>query len=75
MRLRAFVVMPFGKVEIPPANLPGRIDRESSPIQVDFDRVWTALIEPALLKAGCQPVRADSKPPLVISVLICSLKS
>ncbi len=61
MRLRAFVVMPFGKVEIPPAKLPGRIGRDTSPIQVDFDRVWTALIEPALLKAGCQPVRADSE--------------
>jgi hypothetical protein len=62
MKLRAFVVMPFGNkpVELQPsAKMPGREDRDTGPIQVDFDSVWTALIEPALLKAGCEPFRAD----------------
>ncbi|MDM0002835.1 hypothetical protein QTI24_29895 [Variovorax sp. J22P240] len=47
-----FVVMPFGIKEVPAsaANAPGR---------VDFDRLWSGAISPALLSLGYEPVRAD----------------
>jgi hypothetical protein len=54
LKLRAFVVMPFGTVDIQLANHPKLI-------KVDFNRVYRELLEPALRKAGCEPFRADSQ--------------
>lgn len=54
MKLRAFVVMPFGTVDIQ------LVDRQN-PLKVDFNRVYRELIVPALQKAGCEPFRADSQ--------------
>lgn len=53
MKLRAFVVMPFGQKEVPGAN---------SKINVDFGRVYDELIKPALENAGCDVLRADKEP-------------
>jgi hypothetical protein len=52
MKLRAFVVMPFGPKEVP---------GEGPKIEVDFDRVYNELLKPALEDAGCDVVRADSE--------------
>ncbi|HEY7304333.1 MAG TPA: tetratricopeptide repeat protein [Bryobacteraceae bacterium] len=54
MKLRAFVVMPFGAV-----NIPGTRRRGSS--QIDFNAVYTELLKPALEGAGCETFRADSE--------------
>ena len=54
MKLRAFVVMPFGTVQVPVAG-------QANPVRVDFDRVYRELLEPALQKADCEPFRADSQ--------------
>ena len=54
MKLRAFVVMPFGKVTLPGA-------RRRGSLQIDFDAVFRDLLKPALKSAGCEPVRADSE--------------
>lgn len=51
MRLRAFVVMPFGT----------QSDAGKSVPQIDFESVWAELIRPALESAGCEAVRADSQ--------------
>jgi hypothetical protein len=52
MKLRAFVIMPFGTV---------RVDGHDPPLQIDFDRVYRELLEPALKEADCEPCRADSE--------------
>jgi hypothetical protein len=55
LKLRAFVVMPYRKVEIRMAGEP------SLNVPVHFDRVYSELLEPALRNAGCEPVRADKQ--------------
>jgi tetratricopeptide (TPR) repeat protein len=54
MKLRAFVVMPFGTVQISGA-------RQQEPEKIDFDAVYAELLKPALEAAGCEPFRADSE--------------
>ena len=55
MKLRAFVVMPFGKeVQI-------RSTTHAKQPSVNFDRIYDELIAPALDQVGCQPFRADSE--------------
>ena len=54
MKLRAFVVMPFGPVEV-------ESDKHDPSIRVDFNRVYTELLEPALKEADCESFRADSQ--------------
>jgi len=46
-----FVLMPFGRKANP---FPG-------PSQIDFDRVYEKLVEPAVLKANLKPLRADQE--------------
>jgi len=61
MKLRAFVVMPFGKeVQIPSATHAFGLLPPKQP-RVNFDRIYDELIAPALDKVGCQPFRADSE--------------
>ena len=63
-RRRIFVVMPFGKKEVPKKP---RIDWIGEPtakdetLQVDFDDVYKMLFRPALEAAGLQPFRADDE--------------
>jgi tetratricopeptide (TPR) repeat protein len=63
-RRRIFVVMPFGKKEVPKKP---RIDSIGGPtakdeaLQVDFDDVYKFLFRPALEAAGLQPFRADDE--------------
>lgn len=54
MKLRAFVVMPFGTVDL--AGVRGR-----SGAQIDFNAVYSELLRPALEGAGCETFRADSE--------------
>lgn len=54
MKLRAFVVMPFGTVPVA-----GGGDRRSE--RVNFDAIYGNLLKPALEGAGCEPFRADSE--------------
>lgn len=61
MKLRAFVVMPFGKeVQIPSTTHAFGLLPQKQP-RVNFDRIYDELIAPALNKVGCQPFRADSE--------------
>lgn len=48
MRPLCFVLMPFGKKPDP-----------SRPDQLDFDRIYDLIIEPAIDGAGLEPIRAD----------------
>ena len=54
MKRRAFVIMPFGKKS--PAGFCGK----HSAREINFECVWDSFIRPALEKAGCSAVRADS---------------
>jgi hypothetical protein len=56
LKLRAFVVMPYGRVKI-------QTPAEPDPMQfeVDFESVYNELLAPALLEADCEPFRADSE--------------
>lgn len=54
MKLRAFVVMPFGNVSIAGARGRGLT-------QIDFNAIYTELLRPALEAAGCETFRADSE--------------
>ena len=54
MKLRAFVVMPFGTVQIPGV-------RRRAATQIDFNAVYAELLKPALEGAGCETFRADSE--------------
>jgi tetratricopeptide (TPR) repeat protein len=54
VKLRAFVVMPFGTV-----GLAGVHARGST--QIDFNAVYSELLRPALEGAGCETFRADSE--------------
>jgi len=61
MKLRAFVVMPFGKeVQIPSTTHAIGLPPQKQP-RVNFDRIYDELIAPALNKVGCQPFRAPSR--------------
>ena len=51
MQPRAFVVMPFGQKPAGP----------TSGLLIDFNRVYTELLEPALKLAGFEAVRADTE--------------
>jgi hypothetical protein len=55
MKLRAFVVMPFGTRQV---NVGGP---NPTPVDVDFESVYNELLVPALVEADCDPVRADSE--------------
>jgi tetratricopeptide (TPR) repeat protein len=63
-RRRVFVVMPFGKKEVPKKS---RVDAQpaltttSDRLEVDFDAVYQLLFAPALEAAGLQPFRADDE--------------
>jgi tetratricopeptide (TPR) repeat protein len=63
-RRRVFVVMPFGKKDVPRkprADLPPGAKEENETLQVDFDAVYDKLFQPALEAAGLQPFRADDE--------------
>lgn len=51
-----FVIMPFGKKKYRRKNTIG-----DDLIDIDFDRVYKLLIEPAVIAAGMEPVRADNE--------------
>ncbi len=62
MKPSAFIVMPFGvkrSEDIPPQFR--NCDSKADGTSIDFDAVYKKLLEPALLRAGCQPFRADSE--------------
>ena len=63
-RRRVFVVMPFGKKEVPKrprVDPPLGSKEENTTLQVDFDAVYEMLFRPALEVAGLQPFRADDE--------------
>ena len=63
-RRRIFVVMPFGKKEVPKKpriDSIGEPTAKDEPLQVDFDDVYKMLFRPALEAAGLQPFRADDE--------------
>jgi tetratricopeptide (TPR) repeat protein len=60
---RAFVVMPFGKKDVP-KKPKGEADGGQAaiePLKVDFDAVYEKLLSPALRKANCVPFRATDE--------------
>ena len=62
VRRRVFVVMPFGKKEVPKrprADAPADAPEKDEPLKVDFDEVYQLLFKPALNAAGLQPFRAN----------------
>jgi hypothetical protein len=60
--LHVFVIMPFGLKEAVSA-IPATKDMAEKPaLNINFDEVYDFLISPALIKAGCVPVRADYEP-------------
>lgn len=64
LRRRVFVVMPFGKKEVPKkprADLPEDLAPEEKALKVDFDAVYRELFKPALEAANLQPFRADDE--------------
>jgi tetratricopeptide (TPR) repeat protein len=64
LRRRAFVVMPFGKKEVPKKpriDSPLEPEATSETLKVDFDAVYQNLFQPALEAAGLQPFRADDE--------------
>jgi tetratricopeptide (TPR) repeat protein len=63
-RRRVFVVMPFGKKEVPkkPAiDLPSDPQAKDETLKVDFDAVYQKLLKPAIEAAELQPFRADDE--------------
>jgi tetratricopeptide (TPR) repeat protein len=63
-RRRVFVVMPFGKKDVPRkprADLPPGAKEQNETLQVDFDTVYNKLFRPALEATGLQPFRADDE--------------
>ncbi len=62
-RRRVFVVMPFGKKEVPkkPRIEVTPAPETGEPLKVDFDAVYQSLFKPALDAAGLQPFRADDE--------------
>jgi tetratricopeptide (TPR) repeat protein len=65
VRRRVFVVMPFGKKEVPRKvgneAQPDALSASEKPLKIDFDEIYAKLLAPALEKAGCQPFRADQE--------------
>jgi tetratricopeptide (TPR) repeat protein len=62
MKLRAFVVMPFGVKPVRAATPATAHAAEVPGIDVDFDDVYEQLIGPAVSHAGAIPIRADQEP-------------
>jgi len=62
MRLRVFVVMPYGCKEARAAvySAEGRLEQPA--IVVDFNAVYQKLIRPALERVDCEPFRDDEGP-------------
>lgn len=63
-RRRVFVVMPFGKKEVPKKpriNATPEPEAKDEKLEVDFDAVYQLLFTPALEAAGLQPFRADDE--------------
>jgi tetratricopeptide (TPR) repeat protein len=63
-RRRVFVVMPFGKKDVPKkpqSDLPRGTKEQDETLQVDFDAVYEKLFRPSLEAAGLQPFRADDE--------------
>jgi tetratricopeptide (TPR) repeat protein len=63
-RRRVFVVMPFGKKEVPKKpriNATSEPEAKDEKLEVDFDAVYQLLFTPALAAAGLQPFRADDE--------------
>src|SRR5260370_10093826 len=59
MQPRAFVIMPFGqKTRI---SFDDQQTYSKSEDKIDFDRVYSELLQPALRQAGFEVVRADSE--------------
>jgi tetratricopeptide (TPR) repeat protein len=59
-----FVVMPFGKKEVPQrprADVAADSLQKDEPLKVDFDDVYQFLFKPSLSAAGLQPFRADDE--------------
>jgi tetratricopeptide (TPR) repeat protein len=61
MQAHVFVAMPFGLKEARPASAATATTAATPAVTVNFDEVYTKLIEPALQKAGCVPFRADQE--------------
>ncbi|MBA2435175.1 MAG: tetratricopeptide repeat protein [Chthoniobacterales bacterium] len=63
-RRRVFVVMPFGKKEVPKkprVNAQPTLEQAEERLEVDFNAVYRLLFAPALQAAGLQPFRADDE--------------
>jgi hypothetical protein len=61
-RRRVFVVMPFGKKDVPKKpRVDATPEPASEPLKVDFDAVYQLLFKPALETAGLQPFCADDE--------------
>ncbi len=63
-RRRVFVVMPFGKKEVPKkpgTDLPPGAKEQEETLRVDFDAVYEKLFQPSLEAVGLQPFRADKE--------------
>ena len=56
MKPRVFVVMPFGTKPVDAGGDAARAD-----VKVDFNCVYKALLAPAIVRAGCEPFRADEE--------------
>ncbi|HYJ88060.1 MAG TPA: tetratricopeptide repeat protein, partial [Pyrinomonadaceae bacterium] len=60
--LHVFVVMPFGVKEALSAIPASGTALGRSAISINFDEIYGLLVSPALVKAGCVPLRADNEP-------------
>lgn len=65
---RAFVVMPFGKKEVPrdllkepKVEVTAGVPASQDILKVDFDALYEKLLGPALRVAGCEPFRATDE--------------
>jgi len=58
LKPHAFVVMPFGVKTLEETARHGNCEKPVD-LQIDFDDVYSSLLEPALRLAGCDPHRAD----------------
>ncbi len=65
---RAFVVMPFGKKEVPrdllqepKVEVTAGVPASQDVLKVDFDALYEKLLGPALRVAGCEPFRATDE--------------
>jgi hypothetical protein len=61
-RRRVFVVMPFGKKEVPrKPRIDAPLESADESLKVDFDAVYQKLFKPALAAAGLLAFRADEE--------------